>query len=124
MYLTIWGGGGGVATRNTGPYIYIYIYIYLLMCATLPPPQQKSTMLLVSMVCAMVSAFFALWLKDFILGHFEGSELPNGEVSKAQHRHLKDADLPDSRFQVIQTGNFKASKVQTPKSMSKQHSRL
>ena len=22
------GGGGGVATRNTGPYIYIYIYIH------------------------------------------------------------------------------------------------
>ena len=31
---TIWGGGGGVATRNTGPYIYTisrYVYIYELV---------------------------------------------------------------------------------------------
>ena len=27
-----WGGGGGVATRNTGPYIYIHIYIYIYAC--------------------------------------------------------------------------------------------
>ena len=36
-----YGGGGGVATRNTGPYIYIYICVFFLVLA--PPRSPRRT---------------------------------------------------------------------------------
>ena len=53
---TIWGGG--VATRNTGPYIYIYvfIYIYIYMCIY---------------ICVYIYVYVYTYIYIYIWGHGE-----------------------------------------------------